>query len=99
MLFIKKSFIYKEEFGTVTKFNLNWKLVTKILEAYRKTPNISPGLIKNHKHFLMRLYLGDLYTEPLLCLEFFASAISFSRKSNGIRQKNFAPAAKYYFTT
>ena len=28
-----------------------------------------------------------LHTEPLLCLEFFTSVISISRKKNGIRQK------------
>ena len=35
----------------------------------------------------MVLYTGDLYTEPLLCLEFFTPVICISRKRNEIRQK------------
>ena len=37
----------------------------------RKTLNISPGPIQNHKHFLTGLYTGGLYAEPLLCLDLY----------------------------
>ena len=30
------------------------------LKSYRKTPNISPGLIEIHKHILGSLYSGGL---------------------------------------
>ena len=101
MLFIKKSFIYKEEFGTVTKFNLNWKLVTKILEAYRKTPNISPGLIKNHKHFLMRLYLGGLIYGTTFVSGVFRICYFFLKKEQWNKTKKICSCSKisfYYLT-
>ena len=34
--------------------------------AYRKPPNISPGLIFVRKHFLVGLYMGGLYTGGLI---------------------------------
>ena len=33
------------------------------------------------------LYIGGLYTESPLCLEFFTPAICLSRKMNGTKQK------------
>ena len=37
------------------------------VSEYRKMPNISSGLIKVRKHFLVGLYSGGLYSEGILC--------------------------------
>ena len=78
-------------------------LAGKLLRVPCRSPNISPGLIQSHKHFLVGIYTrGDLYsdclyTEPLLCLEFFTSVICFSRKRNEIRQKKQCSCSKRPF--
>ena len=63
------------------------KVTTWCDQDYRKTLNISPVLMQSHKHFLVGLYTGNFYTEPLLCLEVFTPVICISRKRNRIRQK------------
>ena len=57
--------------------------------AYRETLNINTGIIQSHKHFwwtytpgMVRLYSEGLYTEPLMCPEFFTPvkrSVNFSR--------------------
>ena len=40
--------------------------IGRIVDEYRKPPNISPGLIFVRKHFLVGLYMRGLYTGGLI---------------------------------